>query len=84
MAVAQRAALFVGRRDAFEGVFKIARGKLVFCVVAGNGDNNLVRQRSGLAEIRLARRGKQCGLGLRRGEGCSGKQRGKGHARERD
>ena len=39
--------------------FQIARGKLVFRVVAGDGDENLRRQIRCLAEIRLARRGQK-------------------------
>ena len=68
------AGFFAGRRHELDGGFQIARGKLVFRVVAGDGDENLRREIRCLAETRLARRGQKPDLGLRGGRGCETQQ----------
>ncbi len=54
-----------GGRDALQRVLQIARGEFVFRIVAGDGDENLVRQLRGLPKMRLARSGKKDNLRLR-------------------
>ena len=57
---------FVGRgSDALDRVFQIARGELVFRIVAGNGDQNSGREIGGLAKVCFARRGQKLDLRLR-------------------
>ena len=51
-----------GRGDALDRVLQIARGKLVFCIVAGNGDQNSSREIGGLAKVCFARRGQKLHL----------------------
>jgi hypothetical protein len=57
-----------GGRDALDRVLQIARGELVFCIAAGNGDQNSGRQIGGLPKIGLARRGQKLHLRLRGAE----------------
>jgi len=57
-----------GGCDALDRVFQIARGELVFCIVAGNGDKNSGWEVGGLAEIGFARRGQKLDLRLRGAE----------------
>ena len=57
-----------GRRDALDRVVQIARGELVFCIVAGNGDQNPGREIGGLPKIGFARRGQKLQLRLRGAE----------------
>ena len=54
-----------GGCDALQRVLEIACGEFVFRIVAGDGDENLVRQLRGLPKIRLARSGKKDNLRLR-------------------
>jgi hypothetical protein len=76
--------LICSGRHAFQSVLKIARGKLILRVVAGDGDKGLVRQLGGLSKIRFARRGKQGKLGLRAAGRCTGKKCGQAHAGQRE
>ena len=71
-----------GGRDSLQCILKIARGKFVLRVVGGNGDENLVGQRSGLPEICLTRSGKQGWPRLRHAQSGTGKKRGEGDARQ--
>ena len=65
--------LICGGRQAFQRILEIARGELIFRVVAGSGDENPIWQFSGLPKMRFARRGKKGNLCLCGAETSAGK-----------